>query len=91
IPRWLKKHLGFDAKIDIYSGRDYPDNLSDYKLIIHCGGCMITRNEKLSRMRRAGEANVPITNYGIIISYMQGVLERVLSPFPDALKAYYEG
>lgn len=91
IPRWLKKHLGFDAKIDIYAGRDYPDNLSDYKLIIHCGGCMITRNEKLSRMRRAGEANVPITNYGIIISYMQGVLERVLSPFPDALKAYYEG
>jgi len=91
IPRWLKKHLGFDAKIDIYAGRDYPDNLSDYKLIIHCGGCMITRNEKLSRMRRAGEAHVPITNYGIIISYMQGVLERVLSPFPDALKAYYEG
>ncbi len=91
IPRWLKKHLGFDAKIDIYAGRDYPDNLDDYKLIIHCGGCMITRNEKLSRMRRAGEANVPITNYGIIISYMQGVLERVLSPFPDALKAYYEG
>lgn len=91
IPRLIRKFLGFDVKIDVYAGRDYPEKLSEYKLIIHCGGCMITRNEKLSRINRALQSAVPITNYGIIISYMQGVLERVLSPFPEALKAYYEG
>jgi [FeFe] hydrogenase H-cluster maturation GTPase HydF len=86
IPRWLKKYLGFKVNIDVISGRDYPDNIKDYNVIIHCGGCMITRNEKLVRIHKAKEAGVLITNYGIAISLFQGVLERVLSPFPEALE-----
>jgi [FeFe] hydrogenase H-cluster maturation GTPase HydF len=85
IPKWLREYVGFDLKIDVCSGRDYPDNLSEYKLIIHCGGCMITRREMLFRIHRATQSGVPITNYGVCISYIKGVLGRVLSPFPDAL------
>ena len=90
IPRWLNKYIGSDIMIDYAVGRDYPSNLKDYKLIIHCGGCMLTRNEKLVRIHKAKEAGIPITNYGITISFVQGVLERVLSPFPNALDIYKE-
>lgn len=85
IPRWLKKHLGFCPQIEICSGRDYPENLEDYKLVVHCGGCMITRREMLARIQATVEQKVGITNYGVCIAYLQGVLERVLSPFPEAL------
>ncbi|NTW78161.1 MAG: [FeFe] hydrogenase H-cluster maturation GTPase HydF, partial [Syntrophaceae bacterium] len=61
IPRWLKQYLGFDVQIDISAGRDYPANLDQYKLIIHCGACMLTRREMLSRLRKAQEAGVGIT------------------------------
>lgn len=87
IPRWLKQYLGFDIQIDISTGRDYPANLDQYKLIIHCGACMLTRREMLSRLRKAHEAGVGITNYGITISYLQGVIKRSLAPFPSALYA----
>jgi len=88
IPRWLKQFVGGDVKIDVCSGRDYPDNLKSYKLIIHCGGCMITRREMLYRIERAREEKIPITNYGIAVSVLQGVIERTLSPFPQALAAF---
>ncbi len=88
IPRWLRQYVGGDIKVDICSGRDYPENLSEYKLVIPCGGCMLTRREMLSRIQKAKEQNVAITNYGIAISFLQGVLERVLSPFPAALDSY---
>jgi [FeFe] hydrogenase H-cluster maturation GTPase HydF len=88
IPRWLKQYVGHDLRIDVSSGSDYPENLKEYKLIIHCGGCMINRRLMLSRIQKAKEAGVPITNYGLCISYTQGVLERVLEPFPAALDAY---
>ncbi len=87
IPRWLRQYVGGDLKIDVFSGRDYPDHLPEYKLIVHCGGCMLTRREMLSRIQRAKEAKVPITNYGLCISFSQGVIKRVLSPFPAALDA----
>ena len=87
IPRWLKQYLGFDLQIDISTGRDYPDNLDQYKLIIHCGGCMLTRREMMSRLRKAREAGVGITNYGVAISFLQGVIKRSLAPFPSALYA----
>jgi [FeFe] hydrogenase H-cluster maturation GTPase HydF len=90
IPRWLRQYLGFDVGIDVCSGRDYPENISDYKLVVHCGSCMLTRRETLSRMHEAARAGVPVTNYGICISFLQGVLERVLSPFPAALEAFIE-
>ncbi len=88
IPRWLRQYIGGDLKIDVYSGRDYPDNLREYKLIVHCGGCMLTRREMLARIERAKEEKVPITNYGLCISFSQGVIRRVLSPFPAALDAF---
>jgi len=88
IPRWLQKHLGFELDFQVCAGRDYPADLAEYKLVIHCGGCMFNRREILSRIQLAQQAGVPITNYGMSISHAQGVLERALSPFPKALNAY---
>jgi len=88
IPRWLKQYVGGDIRTDVSAGRDYPENLQDYKLIIHCGGCMLTRREMLGRMQQAREAHVPVTNYGLAISFTQGVARRTLSPFPSALLAF---
>lgn len=88
IPRWLKQYVGGDIQTDVSAGRNYPDNLQDYKLIIHCGACMLTRREMLSRMQQAREAGVPITNYGLAISFTQGIVRRTLSPFPSALLAF---
>jgi [FeFe] hydrogenase H-cluster maturation GTPase HydF len=88
IPRWLRQYVGGDLQLDVYSGRDYPENLKEYKLIVHCGGCMLTRREMLSRIQKAKEEKVPITNYGLCISFSQGVIKRVLSPFPAALDAF---
>ena len=90
IPRWLRQYTGLDLKIDVCSGRDYPENLSEYKLVIHCGACMLTRKEKLVRIQKAKLAGVAVTNYGIAISLLQGVLERVLTPFPAALEVLKE-
>ncbi len=90
IPKWLNSFMGRDVALDVVAGRDYPDNIEDYRVIIHCGGCMLTRTEKLNRISKAHEHGVPITNYGVIISLMHGVIERVLAPFPDALAAYIE-
>jgi len=88
IPRWLRQYTGFNLAVDVFAGRDYPENLSRYKLIIHCGACMLTRREMLNRIGKAKEAGVSITNYGVAISLLQGVLRRVLSPFPAALNAF---
>ncbi len=90
IPRWLRQYVGIDVQIDVYSGRDFPENLSEYKLVVQCGGCMQNRREVLSRIEKCELADVPITNYGMCIAQTQGVLRRVLSPFPSALLAYEE-
>jgi len=88
IPRWMRQYVGGDLRIDVFSGRDYPDNLTEYRLIIHCGACMLTRREMLARIQKAKEERVPITNYGLSISLSQGVIRRVLSPFPAALDSF---
>lgn len=88
IPRWLRQYTGKELEIRTASGRDYPEDLHEYRLVIHCGSCMLTRKEMLFRISAARAAGVPITNYGVCISYLQGVLERVLSPFPYALETY---
>lgn len=88
IPRWLRQYVGADLVIDHFQGRDYPASLADHDLVIHCGSCMLTRREMLGRIQRAREAGVPITNYGLAISVTQGVIERVLSPFPAAAAAW---
>jgi len=88
IPRWLRQHVGADLEIDVYAGRDFPENLSEYKLVVQCGGCMQNRREVLSRIEKCELAGVSITNYGLCIAQTQGVLKRVLSPFSAALMAY---
>ena len=88
IPRWLRQFAAADLAVDVYAGRDFPDNLSAYALAVQCGGCMLNRREVLSRIEKCRAAGVPVTNYGMCIARTQGVLERVLSPFPAALEAY---
>lgn len=89
IPRWIRQYAGQDHPVDVFAGRDYPDNLADYGLVVHCGACMLTRREMLARIHKAEQAGVAVTNYGVCISFVQGVLERVLSPFPAALDAFH--
>jgi hypothetical protein len=71
-------------------GHDFPEDLSPYKLVIHCGACMWNRREMLCRIRECERQSVPITNYGLVIAYALGILERALEPFPEALIAYRE-
>jgi len=81
IPRWITQYTGKDIKFDVVSGSDFPDNLEDYKLVIHCGACMLNPSEMRSKIRECLRRGVPITNYGVTICKVQGVLERVLKPF----------
>lgn len=85
IPRWLRNHTRKDLQIDIIHGHDFPDNLSDYKLIVHCGGCMLTRRAMQTRINEAKLMDVPIVNYGVLISYMHGAVPRALLPFEEAI------
>lgn len=82
LPRWLKNYTGAELTIETSSGREFPEDLSSYALVIHCGGCMLTEREVRYRMKCAEDQKVPITNYGIAIAYMQGILERSLEVFP---------
>ncbi len=81
IPKWLKEYTGVDLTFDWVNGGQYPANLAEYKLIIHCGACMLNRREVLYRNSIAKEQNVPIVNYGILIAYLKGILPRVIKPF----------
>ena len=87
IPRWLREKTGKSLRIDVVAGRDWPADLEKYSLAIHCGGCMINRREMLHRLQTAGARGVPMTNYGVAISHLKGVLPRVLEPFPEAFAA----
>jgi len=88
IPRWLTQYVGGKLEFVNHRGHDFPDNLSEFKLIIHCGACMWNRREMLSRMMKARIAGVPLTNYGLTIAYSLGIFERALQPFPAALQVY---
>ena len=90
IPRWLKGYVGGELEFTHVKGRDFPQDLSPYKLVIHCGACMWNRQEMLNRIRDCHRQGVPITNYGLVIAYSLGILERALAPFPEALAAYKE-
>lgn len=85
IPRWIKLYTGKDITFDVNAGPYRDKDISQYRLIIHCGGCMINRQEMLHRISDATERGIPMTNYGIAISYVHGVLKRALSPFPYEL------
>lgn len=85
IPRWLTKKIGGSPQFTFTRGHDFPDDLSGFKLVIHCGACMWNRRTMLSRIERCLRAAVPITNYGLAIAHSLGILERSLSPFPGLL------
>ena len=91
IPRWLRQYTGADIRIETCSGRDFPEDLSPYRLVIHCGGCMLTETVVKYRMRTALSQGVPFTNYGIAIARMTGALERSLRLFPELHALLTEG
>lgn len=88
IPAMIKAKTGKDLVFENVSSHEFPKNIQDYKLIIHCGGCMTNRREILSRISRAKSANVPITNYGIAISYCLGICKRAMKPFENHEKNF---
>ena len=81
IPRWIRQYTGVDLEFVHRQGHDFPEDISSYQLIVQCGACMLNRREVISRIMRCREARVPITNYGVAITYSLGVLDRALSPF----------
>jgi [FeFe] hydrogenase H-cluster maturation GTPase HydF len=91
IPRWLTQYTGVKLNFENMQGRDFPKDLADYKLVIHCGACMWNRREMLSRILKCQQAGVPITNYGLTIAYSLGIFERALQPFPAALEFFRNG
>ena len=84
IPRWLREYTGKDLVLEHSSGRDFPEDLSPYRLIIHCGGCMLGEREMAYRQKTAQDAGVPFTNYGMAIAQMHGILQRSLEPLAAA-------
>lgn len=86
LPAWIKKFTGAEPEFEWTSGTGFAEDLTRYKLIIHCGACMLNEKEMQHRIRCAKQQGVPITNYGITIAYINGILRRTLSPFPDILK-----
>jgi len=90
LPRWLRQYVGGKLDFTHVQGHDFPDDLSTYKLAVHCGACMWNRREVLSRIIRCQQAGVPITNYGLAIAYSLGIFARALRPFPGALEAYQQ-
>ena len=84
IPRWIRQIAGGDIKFEWVSGACYPKDISEYAVIVHCGGCMLNRREMQYRVEKAREQGVYITNYGMLIAYVMGILPRALKPFPAA-------
>ena len=84
IPRWLTQYTGKDFQFEYTSGSGYKEDMSNIKLIIHCGACMLNKSEMTHRIEHAKKNNVPIVNYGVLIAYVKGILPRALEPFPLA-------
>jgi [FeFe] hydrogenase H-cluster maturation GTPase HydF len=85
IPRWLNQYVGGKLEVDTVQGHDFPEDISGYKAVVHCGACTFNRRAMLSRILKCRQAGVPITNYGLAIAYSLGIFERALQPFPAAL------
>ena len=91
MPGWIRGFADPDVEFTFTSGGSFPDDLRPYRLIVHCGGCMLNDKEMQHRTRLAAEAGVPMTNYGIAIAQMHGILRRSIELFPEALAALEEG
>jgi [FeFe] hydrogenase H-cluster maturation GTPase HydF len=90
IPRWLRQTVGGELEFGFSSGKDFPPDVASYKLIVHCGGCTLNPRELRYRQRVASEAGVPMTNYGVLLAKVHGILERAVQPFPLARLALEE-
>lgn len=86
LPRWIRNYTGKELEFEYSSGRDFPEDVTKYSLIVHCGGCMLNEREMRYRQKCALDQEIPITNYGIAIAYMQGILKRCVEMFPDVRK-----
>ena len=83
LPIWLQEKVGGKLDVTVCTGSSFPENLSGYKLIVHCGACMFNRQQLMSRIKKANMEELPITNFGIAIAHINGILDRVLSAFKD--------
>ncbi|PST33932.1 [FeFe] hydrogenase H-cluster maturation GTPase HydF [Enterocloster lavalensis] len=83
LPRWIREYTGAEPEFVFTSGTAFPDDLSPYRLVVHCGACMLNEREMKYRLKCAQDQGVPMTNYGILIAYMQGILQRSVQAFPD--------
>lgn len=90
IPRWLKEYTGKDFNYKYSSGYSFPKDMDGVKLVIHCGACMLTKTEMMYRINEVKDMGIPIVNYGVLISYVNGIFERALEPFPLIKKIYDE-
>ncbi|MBR6784787.1 MAG: [Clostridia bacterium] len=86
MPQWIEKFSNTKPEFSFTSGTQFPDNPEEYKMIVHCGGCMLNEKEMQSRLKKAADAGVPVVNYGIAIAHMNGILRRSVELFPDVLK-----
>ena len=86
LPRWIRNYTGKDLEFEYSSGRDFPEDVTKYDLIVHCGGCMLNEREMKYRIACAQDAGIPITNYGVAIAYMNGILKRSVEVFPEIWK-----
>ena len=91
LPKWIEMHTGAQPEFVFTSGTEFPDDLSPYKLIIHCGGCMLNEREMKYRMKCAADQGVSMTNYGVAIAHMHGILKRSLGPFPQIAEKLENG
>ena len=88
LPRWVRKHTGKELSFEFCSGTEFPDDLSRYALVLHCGGCMLNEREVRYRMKCAADQGVPMTNYGVAIAHVHGILKRSISCFPHLLAEF---
>lgn len=90
LPRWIREYTGKNFDFRFTSGAEFPDDLSPYRLVVHCGGCMLNEREMKYRVKCANDQNIPITNYGILIAHIHGILHRAIAPFPEFVQEIEE-
>ena len=83
IPGWIRRHTGVQPEFVFTSGNQFPEDISEFKMVIHCGGCMLPEREMKYRLACCADQGIPVTNYGILIAYLNGILRRTVAPFPD--------
>jgi hypothetical protein len=86
LPHWIRNYTGKTPEFAFSSGTEFPEDLSGYKMVIHCGACMLNEREVRYRMKCAMDQGIPFTNYGTVIAYMNGILKRSVEVIPEVLE-----